>query len=133
MKIIFIDGTPLAGLAAVEHVALSRGRRAALESVGFLNLTENLLAAGEDAEGREIYAMWFPASGELLARLAESFIRMHHLPPDACRIVRVRPRGMVLRLAALLYRQGLAGLARRLLLWYRQRGIDGVEALADNG
>lgn len=133
MKIIFIDGTPLAGLAAVEYVALSRGRRAALENVDFLTLTKRLLAAGEDAGGHEVYALWFPAPGELLARLAESFIKIHRLPPDACRIVRVQPCGIVLRLASLLYRRGLADPARRLLLWHRRRGIDGVEVLVDNG
>ncbi|MDI6709507.1 MAG: hypothetical protein QME76_02275 [Bacillota bacterium] len=134
MKIVFIDGTPLAGLAAMEHVTLnSGGGPVALENAEFLTLPENLFAAGEDAGGHEVYAMWLPASGELLARLAESYIKMHRLPPDACRIVRVHPRGIVLRMASLLYSQGLAGLARRLLLWRYRRGIDGVEVLVDNG
>jgi len=133
LKIIFVDRTPLAGLAALEHVASSHGRRVFLEDADFLLSTKRLLYAGVDAGGHEVYALWFPAPRELLARLAESFARMQRLSPDSCRIVRVRFRGIIPRLASLLYHWELTGSARRLLLWHRRRGIDGAGALVDNG
>lgn len=128
---MFVHDTPLAVVAALAHAKPVRHGMTTHRFI--LRYPPGLHPTGTCDGPVRIYGLWLPFPVELLSRLAESFIAIHGFPPENCRVVRVQPRDIFARLAAVFCRWGWVHAAELLITRCRPEGIDATGRLVDNG